>query len=133
MYCPEKGIIGTDLIQEMVDFVEDTDGLALNQPVFDPANPVYLLETQSQNGLPPGEEETECQHVDPAQVMWTSTTYEEDSDPEEEADSGEDEDGDFDEDEEDGEEEEYDDAEEEEEEEEDDSVDPEQQQKKVIC
>ena len=74
-HCREKGIIGTDLIQEMVDFVEDTDGLALNQPVFDPANPVYLLETQKQNGLPLVEEGTEYQHVDPAQVMWTSTTY----------------------------------------------------------
>ena len=118
-------MIGTDLIQEMVDYVEDTDGLSLNQPTFDPTNPVYLLDTQTQNGLPPVEEETEYQHVDLAQVMWTSTTYEEDSDPEEEADSGEDEEGDSEEDEDDGEEKEDGDAEGEEEEQ-DDSVHPEE-------
>ena len=68
-HCLEKGMVGTDLTQEMVDYVEDTDGLSLNQPTFDPANPVYLIETQTQNGSPSTEEDTEYQHVDPAQVM----------------------------------------------------------------
>ena len=68
------------------------------------------------------EEETEHQHVDLAQVMWTSTTYEEDSNPSEEAYSEEEDDGDSDGNGEEGEDSE-DDEEAEEEEEEEESED----------
>ena len=120
---PMEGITGTDLLPEMVDYAEETDGLSLNQPSFDPANPVYLIETPPRNGLPSDEIDTEYQHVDPAQILWTTTTYDEDSDPGEEAEEEdyEEEDGDDEEEDYDAEEEEY----EEDYEEEDEQEDPE--------
>ena len=83
---PNKGIDGTDLTQEMVDFVEETDGLLLDQATFNPSNPTYVVNpvidsgpTPPQTTSGPNKRET-YQLLDPSEVMWTSTTYAEDSD-----------------------------------------------------
>ena len=47
---PEADIEGTDLTQEIVDFVEDTDGLLLDQSTFDLPNPVYVITNVIEKG-----------------------------------------------------------------------------------
>ena len=41
---PLSDLVGTDMTQEVVDYVEDTDGLSLDQKTFNPSNPVYVLQ-----------------------------------------------------------------------------------------
>ena len=81
----QADIEGTDLTQDIVDFVEDTDGLLLDQSTFDPSNPVYVItNVVEKGGVTPQEvgssnQQQTYQLLDPSEVMWTSTTYEEDS------------------------------------------------------
>ena len=44
---PHNKMIGSDLIQDIVDFLEEIDNIKLSQPTFDPNNPVYLVEPSS--------------------------------------------------------------------------------------
>ena len=69
------------MTQDVVDFVEDTDDLLLDQSSFDPSTPVYVFQNVVEKGGVAPVEEEEYQLMDPQEVMWTSTTYEEDSEP----------------------------------------------------
>ena len=77
---PQEGVQGTDLTFDVVEFPEDTDGMAMACDVFKPATPVYLLDDKSTiEAYDVEQDDKEYTMMDPNKVMWTSTAYEDEA------------------------------------------------------